>query len=80
MDGCAIVCLNGELHIFQLATVRGNELDCYNWEDGEDLVILDRLDVLDDKHSIFLYKVYNVDRNEFGGVSSDQIIMATTLH
>ena len=57
------------------AFVRGNSLDCYNWEAEEGLVILAKIQELDEEHHISLFQAYNLDRKEYGAVDSAQIIL-----
>lgn len=61
--------LSGEIS----ATVKGNELDCYNWKDGDKLEVIRVLENLDSDNGIYLWYVYNHTKNEFGGVITDQI-------
>ena len=55
------------------AKVKGNELDCYEWDEGDRLIIKKVLDVLSEEYNIYLYNVINVDKKEYGAVTSDQI-------
>lgn len=53
--------------------VKGDSLDCYGWEDGERLLVLE--DVTE-KHGLpeKCYEVLNLDRDEKGGVLEWQIV------
>ena len=56
------------------ATVNGDSLDCYDWENGDRLQIIKLVDDLDAEHNEYLWKAINLDRNnEAGGVSTYQI-------
>ena len=55
------------------ATVKGDCLDCYDWEDGDKLMITELLDDLDAEHNEYLWKAINLSKNEAGGVSTYQI-------
>jgi len=56
------------------AIVSGNYLDCYNWEDGDKLQIIELVDDLNAEHNEYLWKAINFDReNEIGGVATYQI-------
>jgi len=53
--------------------VKGDSLDCYGWEDGEKLLVIE--DVTE-KHGLpeKIFEVLNLDRNEKGGVLESQIV------
>lgn len=59
------------------AFVKGDSLACYEWEDGDRLVIIKKLDVIDQINNIFLYKVINLDKDSVAAVISDQITLIT---
>ena len=54
------------------AFVRGNSLDCYEWEPEEKLKILFCIEELAENENAFL--VYNCDKNEFAIISTSQLI------
>lgn len=57
------------------ALVKQDELDCYDWIHEEALCIVAKLDNIDEEHGIYLFQAYNIDRCEWGGVASHQIII-----
>ena len=65
--------INTELKVNAL--VKQNELDCYDWIHEEGLCVVTKITTLDEEHKIYLFQAYNMDRDEWGGVTSDQIII-----
>lgn len=57
------------------ALVKMDELDCYDWEHEDGLLIVAKIDDLDKEHGIYLYHAYNIDKKAWGGVASHQIIL-----
>ena len=55
------------------ATVKGDYLDCYDWEDEDRLQIMELADDLDAKNNEYLWRVMNIDKNEYGGASTYQM-------
>jgi hypothetical protein len=58
-----------------LAKVKGNELDCYNWEEDDLLLILELKHILDVKHHFYAYQSFNFNKNEFGVIDTCQFIV-----
>lgn len=65
--------INSELKVNAL--VKQDELGCYDWIHEEALCIVAKLDNIDEEHGIYFFQAYNIDRDEWGGVTSDQIII-----
>ena len=65
--------INSELKVNAL--VKQDELGCYDWIHEEALCIVVKLDNIDEEHGIYFFQAYNIDRDEWGGVTSDQIII-----
>jgi len=57
------------------ALVKGSKLNCYDWIHEEGLCVVNKIKDLDAEHGIYLFQVYNIDRNEWAGVANDQIII-----
>lgn len=57
------------------ALVKQGELSCYNWVHEESLCIVAKLDNIDEERGVYLFQAYNIDRDEWGGVTSDQVII-----
>lgn len=57
------------------ALVKGSELDCYDWIHEEGLCLVVKLDDIDEEHGICLYQAYNIDRDEWGTVASNQVVI-----
>lgn len=62
---------NKELPFY--ATVNGDYLDCYDWEDGDRLVITDLKEELDASNNEYLWLAINLTKLERGAVSTYQI-------
>lgn len=65
--------VNNELKVNAL--VKQDELGCYDWIHEEGLCIVAKLDTIDEEHGIYFFQAYNMDRDEWGAVTSDQIII-----
>ena len=57
------------------ALVKQDELGCYDWIHEEGLLIVDKLDNLDEEHGEYLFQAYNIDRDEWAAVATHQIII-----
>lgn len=57
------------------ALVKGNTLDCYDWEHEDRLTVLQKLEVLVEEANICSYNTYNHDKQCFGVVTTDQIVV-----
>lgn len=55
------------------AFVKGNSLDCYEWEAEDKLEIKYKIEEL--APGISFFQVFNIDKQEFGAVTSNQIII-----
>ena len=56
------------------ATVKSDNLDCYGWEDGDRLKVIDCIEDLDAEHNEYLWTAINIDKNNVkGGVINHQI-------
>jgi hypothetical protein len=61
------------------AFVRGNSLDCYDWEAEDRLFVKYKIQQIID--NIALYQAYNIDKQEHGAVDTSQIIIIDkTIH
>lgn len=57
------------------ALVKGDSLAAYGWGHEEGIMLIDKLTTIDEENNIDLYQSYNIDRDEWGGVTTDQIII-----
>lgn len=62
-------------HIKPNALVKQTELDCYDWVHEEGLYITEKINDIDKENGIYLFQAFNIDRREWGGVASNQIII-----
>jgi hypothetical protein len=65
--------VNGKPKVLGSCWVKGSSLDCYGWEDEEQLLILDKIPGDPDKIPEDQYFVWNPYRNEYGWVLKHQI-------
>jgi hypothetical protein len=53
--------------------VDGDKLDCYNWENEDTLLIFDKIDASEEALPVKQYYCFNVNKNENGWVTRDQV-------
>lgn len=54
------------------ALVKYDSLECYDWEHEDRLIVISKITNL--AEDVDLYYVYNIDKNEYGDVTTDQMI------
>lgn len=65
--------INGKVKILGTCWVKGDWLECYGWEDEEQLFILDKIPASEETIPEDQYYVWNSCKSDFGWVLRSQI-------